>query len=282
MRPIDQTLAARLARAGAGTARALRLFPKSGGTLGLTDHDQPLKLLGTVFRSAPGMRLGPLTRRADLAPDHAEIETALGEGGLEQGKLAAGELAGVRADLWLVDTEDPSFRLMLSKGTIGEAAIEGDRVLLEYRGMKEALGRPVGRVYQKSCDAVLYDRRCGLDAADHSHGVTILQADGLSLQIESADGTDPSAFAGGSLRFDHHGLPVTAPIRTARRAARVLYVTLWEAFPAKPENGTAATITLGCDKRFSTCRDRLGNAENFRGFPSIPGTDTLAVKAGRR
>lgn len=28
-----------------------------------------------------------------------------------------------------------------------------------------------------------------------------------------------------------------------------------------------------CDHRFETCRDTFGNAENFRGFPHLPGTE---------
>lgn len=28
-----------------------------------------------------------------------------------------------------------------------------------------------------------------------------------------------------------------------------------------------------CDQRFSTCKERFGNAENFRGFPHMPGSD---------
>ena len=35
----------------------------------------------------------------------------------------------------------------------------------------------------------------------------------------------------------------------------------------------AFTVTFGCDKRFSTCRDRFANGINFRGFPAIPGND---------
>jgi uncharacterized phage protein (TIGR02218 family) len=37
--------------------------------------------------------------------------------------------------------------------------------------------------------------------------------------------------------------------------------------------GDGFVVTAGCDKQFSTCRDRFGNAVNFRGFPQIPGND---------
>lgn len=30
-----------------------------------------------------------------------------------------------------------------------------------------------------------------------------------------------------------------------------------------------------CDQRISTCKERFGNVENFRGFPQMPGTDFI-------
>lgn len=34
---------------------------------------------------------------------------------------------------------------------------------------------------------------------------------------------------------------------------------------------------LACDHRFETCGDVFGNAENFRGFPHLPGTEALVA-----
>ena len=43
----------------------------------------------------------------------------------------------------------------------------------------------------------------------------------------------------------------------------------------KPSVGDVALLTVGCDRAFSTCRRKFGNAENFRGFPHLPGDDAL-------
>lgn len=37
--------------------------------------------------------------------------------------------------------------------------------------------------------------------------------------------------------------------------------------------GDALVLTAGCDRRFATCRAKFENAEQFRGFPHIPGND---------
>ena len=39
--------------------------------------------------------------------------------------------------------------------------------------------------------------------------------------------------------------------------------------------GDGFTIRAGCDKRIATCAQKFGNVVNFRGFPHIPGQDTI-------
>jgi uncharacterized phage protein (TIGR02218 family) len=39
--------------------------------------------------------------------------------------------------------------------------------------------------------------------------------------------------------------------------------------------GDGFFIQAGCDKQFVTCRSKFGNGVNFRGFPAIPGDDTI-------
>ena len=51
------------------------------------------------------------------------------------------------------------------------------------------------------------------------------------------------------------------------------HMELWQAMAEPIVVGDAFTISAGCDKRFSTCRDRFDNAVNFRGFPHMPGND---------
>ena len=52
-------------------------------------------------------------------------------------------------------------------------------------------------------------------------------------------------------------------------------LTLLEA-PVRPiAAGHDFTVRAGCDKRLETCRDRFANVVNFRGFPHIPGQDTV-------
>jgi uncharacterized phage protein (TIGR02218 family) len=61
-------------------------------------------------------------------------------------------------------------------------------------------------------------------------------------------------------------------LRHLRRDGEDL-IDLWQPMAAPIATGDAFTVSAGCDKRFATCRDRFANAENFRGFPHMPGND---------
>ena len=64
-------------------------------------------------------------------------------------------------------------------------------------------------------------------------------------------------------------------VKQHRFEGDVVTVSLWQAMPEPIAEGDSFVVTAGCDRRFSTCRDRFDNVLNFRGFPHIPGNDFL-------
>ena len=266
---------------GIKTAQVLRAFGRDGAILALTDYDRDIEFSGTRHKSIAGTSFGPLERTTDLAPDYCSIETGLSEDGLDQAAIATGVFAEARAELWLVDVENPEHKHLLSAGTIGELARNGDRVSIEFRSLAHNLSSIRGRIYQKSCDAALGDARCGIDlgAPGRSAMGAILSIAGLELTIELSQGTPSGDFALGTMIFEGGGLSgFSQPIRTAFVREGRLGVTLWEALPQEPAPGDIVRLTVGCDKRFATCKDRFQNAGRFRGFPHIPGVDVLTVQ----
>lgn len=53
------------------------------------------------------------------------------------------------------------------------------------------------------------------------------------------------------------------------------YVFLTEAMPYTIQIGDTYSMTAGCDKISTTCYGRFNNIVNFRGFPTVPGTDRM-------
>jgi len=79
-------------------------------------------------------------------------------------------------------------RCMIFRGTIGEMQRAGGAFRAELRGLTEALNRPLGRVFQKPCTAVLGDAACGFDLATAGYAVTLAgrRSDTLNTTVELA------------------------------------------------------------------------------------------------
>lgn len=284
MTNIDPAIAARLGRQAASTAHAARIFLASGEAIGLTDHDRDLAFGGVIHRAQPGMTLTDLRFTADLAPDHGAIVTVLHPNGLMQDHLDRSDLQGARIEIDRVDTEDMASRFTLAIGTVGEVDVEASEVVIEFRGPSEALAASIGRVYQRTCDARLGDGRCGVDLSLPAHRATgiVGVADGLTFTVSVTTSIPPLSFVNGTLGLISGPLGgLVRPIRVARADPSGVECVLWEGFPLPVQAGTSAELTVGCDRTFETCRSRFGNARRFGGFPTIPGTDVLAIGAGR-
>ena len=62
-------------------------------------------------------------------------------------------------------------------------------------------------------------------------------------------------------------------VRAHRATAGVVEIELWQPMHFEVAAGDTFIVTAGCDKLFATCAAKFANAENFRGFPHMPGND---------
>lgn len=150
---------------------------------------------------------------------------------------------------------------------------------MEVRGLKAALDAPVGRTYQKTCDARLGDARCGVDTADAAYSasgtVSVLRS-AREIAVAGLDGFEEGWFASGEIVWTsgaRAGLSERIVRHVVESAAPVLILS---ERPHPPiAEGDAFTAIAGCDKLFETCRDRFSNVANFRGFNKLPGDDFI-------
>jgi uncharacterized phage protein (TIGR02218 family) len=104
--------------------------------------------------------------------------------------------------------------------------------------------------------------------------------DPAAFTVATPAGFSLGAFAGGTLAFDTGpNAGTTHPVMAHTRVGAFDTISLWGPPAAAMAAGQQVTLTVGCDKRFETCRDRFANAANFRGFPHIPGNDHLLAYA---
>lgn len=277
MRTLPSALSDHLASGATTLCHAWRVTRRDGLVTGFTDHDRDLVVDGITCKAASGISGSQSTQSAGLAVTGAEVSGALSHDALSQDDLATGLYDGATIDLLLVNWQDPAQCLLLRRGTIGEVRAQDGVFTAEIRSLSDGLNQTRGRLLSSSCDADLGDGRCGVDLTlpAHSASATVVTVEGtLSLRVSGLSAFAAAAFARGRARFSSGAnAGFVTEVKAHLVDAEGVLLRLWQRPPFAVAEGDEMALTAGCDKQFSTCRDRFANALNFRGFPHMPGND---------
>lgn len=263
-------------------ARCWEVRRRDGRRYGFTDHDLDLTFDGLVFRADTGMSAAALQQGTGLAVDNSEAIGALTAASLTDADIAAGRFDGAAVTAWMVNWADVTARKVLFRGSLGEITRSGGAFAAELRGLTETLNRPVGRVFQHPCSAVLGDSDCGvdLDAPGMRAEATVSEVTETGgLVVSGASGFEAGWFQRGRfnvLEGDAAGLWAVIK-RDVLFEDGARQVDLWEPMRVALAAGNRVQLVVGCDKRFGTCREKFDNLLNYRGFPDIPQEEWIMV-----
>lgn len=278
---LDEDLLAHLQGGLTTLARAWAITRTDGTVYGFTDHDLPMVFDGITFRADSGMSSVGLQQSTGLSVDNTEAIGALSDASIREDDILAGRFDGAEVQAWLVNWTDVEIRHLIFRGTLGELRRAGGQFHAELRGLSEVLNRPIGRVFQKPCTAVLGDRGCGFGVSEpgYTADVAVLSQDaGRQYHFDEMPGFEDRWFQRG--RFEvltgaAAGLFGSIKRDSIEENGRV--IALWEPIRANVEAGDLVRLTAGCDKRFETCRFKFNNVVNFQGFPDIPEEDWMMI-----
>ncbi|MBV1866696.1 MAG: DUF2163 domain-containing protein [Marinosulfonomonas sp.] len=268
---------AHLASGATSVCRCWALTRRDGVVLGFTDHDVALNFDGIAFVADSGMSARALEQTTGLAVDNSEALGILSHSAVTEADVLAGRYDGAQVQAWLVNWADTGQRMVQFGGTIGEIQRSAGAFQAELRGLTEALNQPQGRVYQKSCPAVLGDARCGFDLAQAGYGTSLPVesiSDGKALHFAALSGFEDRWFERGRLVVESGAAAgLTGIVKNDRLTDVGRDIELWQALRADLAVGDMVRLEAGCDKRADTCRLKFSNLLNFRGFPTLPGED---------
>ncbi len=259
--------------------RCWAITRRDGVVHGFTDHDLPLSFEGIVFGASTGMSAMALQQATGLAVDNTEAVGALSDAAISEADIEAGRFDGADVRAWLVNWADVDVRWLQFRGSVGELRRAGGAFHAELRGLTEALNRPVGRVYQRPCTAVLGDGDCrfdlGTDGYFSDETVESVE-DGRIFRWADLAGFEPGWFTRGRLDvLDGPAAGLWGSIKRDGFEDGERVVQLWEPLRGAVASGDLVKLVAGCDKRLETCRLKFNNILNFQGFPDIPGDDWL-------
>lgn len=273
----NAALAAHLEGGLTTVCHAWAITRKDGAVFAFTDHDLPLRFAGFEFRADTGLSALALAQSRGLSVDNSEALGALSDASLREDEIEQGRFDGAEIQAWLVNWADTSQYWLNFRGHLGELTRAGGSFRAELRGLTEALNRPLGRVYQKPCSAVLGDRTCRFNLAQESYAQALL--------VQILEGTrrfiwqdflafDVDWFTRGRLEvLDGPAAGLWGTIKSDRIENSARVIELWEPIRGAIGVGTQVRLVAGCDKRVETCRLKFNNFENFQGFPDLPSED---------
>lgn len=268
-------------------ATCCRIDRRDGQIFAFTDHDKPITPVGIdadidglTYEAMGGYTPTESKQSSDLSVDGQELRILYSDD-VVKGDLQAGVWDGAEFRVFTINWADYSLGILKGvRGQFGGITLSEDFCTVELRGMLDLLQQPNGRVYGAGCDADLGDSRCGIDL-DSSDGYTVTGAvTGVTDASEFADSGRTEAddeYTFGFLTWtggDNNGRSVEVADYAQSGGGFVLALPMPDAI----QIGDTYSVYSGCDKQFSTCKDKFSNAENFRGFPHVPQED-IAVRA---
>lgn len=250
------------------------LTRRDGQKLGFTDHDQSLNFDGLSYAPSSALTMSDCDHQSGFATTGAEVTGALMSASLTESDIAAGLYDQAVIDCWLVDWRDPTQRLLLDTGTLGEIRRTGESFTAETRSLAYALDVPLGRSFETICPLTLGEAACGVktNSADLCATVQLQTLQDDRFLTCSASAFASAWFKGGTLFSGSERIGIILD-HVERR--QLCYLTLADALPKSVALGSSLRLEPGCDKALATCRDKFGNALRFGGFPHMPVAELL-------
>lgn len=250
-----------------------------GMFLGFTDHDRDLAFDGQTYRAASGLTAKALQMGTGLSVDNSEAMGALSSASISEADIAAGRFDGAAITCWMVNWANVAARVVLFRGAFGEVTRQAGAFNVELRGLTDALNQMGGKVYVKTCTAVLGDGECqfNLGLAGYRFDVPLIGRDALGRYLFGP-------LTGAAERWLERGRCTVQTGAGAGQVGLVKFdqtiagqrtVELWSRFAIEPALGDVLRLEAGCDKLNTTCQSKFNNFLNFRGFPQLPGEDWL-------
>lgn len=254
----------------------LTIERKDGVFKRFTALDRDLEWEGDVYRSCNSFTPTSIDSSTDMSVDNLDMQGVLDTDDIDENDLLVGLYNDAKVTLFIVDwvTLGPE-RYILRTGTIGKITQMKQQFHAEVRGLLQQAQEAYGGVYKPTCDTSLGTSLCKLNLGDFTFtGVVVTTVTNNRLFVASGLAQDTGYFSYGTVQFEtgaNAGLKQEIKGFTAGGA-----VEMWEEFPYDVETGDTFTIVAGCDRKFTTCKDRFNNAVNFRGHKDVPGNDSIS------
>lgn len=248
------------------------IITRTDGTrLGFTDHDDTLAVNGVECLPETGMVTGSSEVESGFSINGGQVEAALNADAISTEDILNGLYDRATVQHYLTNWQEPENSQLLRTMTIAKVTESNGQFTAEMDGLLSGFDAPQGRYFRRQCDAELGDAQCRINLNNNAYRIesrVLEDADNATVSIEAPNRED-TEFINGSLVLNGS----TYSIANIQPKGSAWDIGLKKALKTLVQKDTLCTVIKGCDKSFSTCKNRFGNHINFRGFPHLPGGD---------
>ena len=280
MKTRSPQLAAAQAAGSTTLARCWRFTRTDGHVTTVTTCAKDLLVNGELYVSRLGVTPSALEQQVGAAVPNSEINGTLNTDFATEADILGGVWDGAEVFIFEVNYRDLSQGWMiLQTGTLGDVSVGRSSFKAEVRGLAQSLQQVVGEVYTQTCTANLGDSRCKVNVED----LRVMSGAVFSVSSRQAFSTNLSGFA-----LDYFGAGVITWV-TGANAGFSMEVNSYTSpafalnlpMPFNVAVGDTFTVIPGCRKRvIEDCKTKFANILNFRGYPYVPGADSVLGLGG--
>lgn len=277
-RNISESLKAHLASETTSLAMCWKLVRTDSAVMGFTNHDQDIVLDDVTYMAATGFIPSSAKSNSNMATDNLEVDGILDSEIITESDVLSGLYDYAAVEVFMVNYSDlTQGKLIVRTGWLGEISINKQQFTAEIRGIAQKLQENIGRVITPLCDANLGDSRCTVDLTDFTFTGTVSTVTDNQIFTATVLTQDAGYFAGGKITWESgSNAGLTMEVKEFASTQAVLALPM----PHIIEVGDSFTIIAGCDKTSGTCKATFDNLVNFRGFPAVPGMNSLLSTGG--
>lgn len=183
----------------------LRIVPKWGDTIYLTDHPRDLVIGANTYRTDSGYQFSGQDSESSMAPGVMDLDGIAGIAGIDRDKIVSGVFDGARvyafATTWrnpVVDEEPLGVAIM------GKTTTRDDRYTTELMMLVDALNQSVGDTYTPQCQKTFGGQEyagCMVALGPLTVTGTITAVTSTSVFRDSARAEVPDYFGEGTIAF---------------------------------------------------------------------------------
>lgn len=270
--------------------RLYKITRTDGTIYTFTDHDKNIDTSnyqsylddgGYIYEAAVGFSPTASENKSDLSVDNQEATCFIDSETITERDLRYGLWDAAEVEIRVVNWSDlTNGEVKVRKGSLGNATIKNGVLTSELLGLTNKLQILLGRSYGTPCDAELGDSRCKATVpVETAH----LNAN-PSVGINDPHHITPYSGLTGAAGYYNDGI-ITFPNGSigGPNAGLSFQIKSWDGITltldlplfATPTDGDEFLISPGCGHNVFDCFNKFNNLDNHRGFPTIPGQDSI-------